>query len=397
MTTLYQLDSTGLKLKTWTIETYPKDEFYEIKTTSQLGETGKISEDFSIVKVAKEGYANIKEQAEANVQSKINKKVKEGYKYSPAEAQPDYILGSGSYRPMLAMTIDPFEKIGGSKSVENWGILNKRIAIQPKLDGNRLLIHVKYFEGKIDINMFSREGEPMSFPHIFSEIWDIFNHKYQFEAEWWDFWLDGEIYNHKEDFDFINGTYRKFNDVDISKQERLEYHVYDCWMESIPGREAFFEERQSHLDYFFSKLKLSNKCIIKVPTVILNCTQEMLDTYLDIYVSQGYEGIMVRRLDMPYEFKRTKQLLKYKPERKEDAEFECVGVIESAYGDMVGSMVFKLPNGETFKGTPNVPQERCIEWWKNKDLIIGKMFTVIFQGYTQYGKPRFPKVKAERD
>jgi DNA ligase-1 len=111
-------------------------------------------------------------------------------------------------------------------------------------------------------------------------------------------------------------------------------------------------------------------------------------------MEQGYEGQMIR-LDMPYENKRSKSLLKDK--QFVDAEFTILGVVEGN-GNMagkVGKLNFEI-NGKPFDAAVNGDWEYLAKLLKAKNLI-GKQATVKYFQLTSDGIPRFGKVIAIRD
>jgi ATP-dependent DNA ligase len=102
-------------------------------------------------------------------------------------------------------------------------------------------------------------------------------------------------------------------------------------------------------------------------------------------------------MDCHYEYKKSKQFLKYKPLM--DDEFQIVDFIKSISGDTLGSFVCKLPDGRTFsvnpKGELGTDKKRK-EIWDDKESYRYLFLTVEFLEYTKDGIPRLPRAKAFR-
>jgi DNA ligase-1 len=116
----------------------------------------------------------------------------------------------------------------------------------------------------------------------------------------------------------------------------------------------------------------------------------------DMYVDQGYEGIIIRR-NAEYEYFRSKNLLKLK--HWIDEEFEIIDVLEGIgnRSGMMGKLVLKMKNGETFEANAKGTYAYYKELLINKKDYIGKMATLKYQNLTPAGKPRFGTIIAIRD
>jgi ATP-dependent DNA ligase len=91
-----------------------------------------------------------------------------------------------------------------------------------------------------------------------------------------------------------------------------------------------------------------------------------------------------------YENKRSYNLQKVK--EFDDSEFKIIGIKVGTKGSMAGKAVFtcELPNKETFDCKMKGDMNELKKYADNPSLVIGKLLTVQYQGYTGYGKPRFP-------
>ena len=136
-----------------------------------------------------------------------------------------------------------------------------------------------------------------------------------------------------------------------------------------------------------TKCKIVNTCVA--------LDENILMTLYTQYMSQGYEGQMLRT-SSHYENKRSKSLLKHKTFH--DAEFEIKGVIEGN-GNLtgkVGKLQFEI-NGKPFESAVNGDWEYIEKLWHSREGLIGKIATVKYFELTEDGIPRFPKVIAIRD
>lgn len=242
---------------------------------------------------------------------------------------------------------------------------------QPKLDGIRCIV-------KKD-GMWSRNGKKIiSAPHIYEAMKHLFKTNP-------DLIFDGELYADKfaNDFNAICSLVKKTKPTveDLNESAvKIEYHIYD-----LPSCKApFFGRRQA---LYYMELP---KCCVKVAVEQINNLNDV-SAYYEDYITKGYEGQMLR-LNLPYENKRSKSLLKHKSFI--DNEYEIIDV-EQGKGNLTGKMgalVFKTSKGDTFNASINGGWDYLEELWNNRNKLIGKQATVKYFNLTPDGKPRFPKV-----
>jgi DNA ligase-1 len=252
---------------------------------------------------------------------------------------------------------------------------------QPKLDGLRAVI-TKH-------GAKSRNGKPwLVIPHILKALEPVFE-KYP------DLVLDGELYNHelKHDFNKITSLVKKLKpthkDLEDSKKV-VQFHWYDTCSDKFT-----FRQRKNWIKTLKQDFNLPD-CIQVVSTHRV----EDLDTLNKVYaayLSKGYEGQMIR-LNEPYEFKRSANLLKRK--EFEDAEYKIIDILEGTgnRSGMAGAMVFVNELGHEFNSNIKGDRPYLLELWVNKNQYIGQMATVRYFNLTPDKLiPRFPYVYGIRD
>ena len=174
---------------------------------------------------------------------------------------------------------------------------------------------------------------------------------------------------------------------DLDESARLiEYWVYD-----VPSHNSTFDHRKVSLYNFhgIDKVKM-------VSTSIINNEEKLKEQYGN-YMSQGFEGLMVRIGKGNYENKRSKNLLKYK--EFHDNEYTILEVHEGKgrLQGKVGQMLFKNEDGKEFYSTVNGNDEYLTELWEQKDQLVGQQATIKYFELTVDNVPRFPKVIAIRN
>jgi len=227
-----------------------------------------------------------------------------------------------------------------------------------------------------DVTLWSRTRKPInSVPHIVNAINKINSVLVNR--------LDGELYNHDYHNNFEELVHFIRQEEYLEGSEVIQYHVYD-----FPHPTWTNGERNKILQSF--KKGFEGTPIHIVETLVVNDENELMNAF-EHFLALGYEGCMVRNMDGLYVNKRSYDLLKIK--EFSDDEFKVVGVKVGTKGSMAGKAVFtfELPNtSETFDAKMKGKLEDLIQYAENPKLIIGKMVTVKYQGYTKYGKPRFP-------
>tara|TARA_B110000208_G_scaffold28136_2_gene36799 strand:+ start:1977 stop:3119 length:1143 start_codon:yes stop_codon:yes gene_type:complete len=359
---------------TWCIEVVEDDSKYFIKTAhGTIG--GKQVPHLKEVKRAK-SKDTIKNQAIFEAKAKWQKK-KDEDGYSTDSSKATIII-----RPMLAHTFD-------MKKLDKPGrAVNIKLPCfgQPKYDGIRCVTH---FNGK-EIIMKTRKGKPFHFmEHIRKDCLKVIKKKFKGSHNWY---LDGEIYTPDLTFQQITGLCRLSKTVsekDAINMKKLKYCIYDCFNTddlSIP-----FSKRVMLIASF-----PKTKTICKVPTTLIK-TKEEIEPLHDMFVSEGFEGLMLRNMDSPYQIdKRSKHLQKYK--KFVDSEYEITGFKEGK-GDAKGTVVWQCvtESGKSFSVRPVGTTAHKKKLFENGDDYIGKLLTVVYQELTDAGLPRFPVGKAIRD
>lgn len=129
----------------------------------------------------------------------------------------------------------------------------------------------------------------------------------------------------------------------------------------------------------------------------VTCVEEVDELY-EIWLAQGYEGLIFRT-DSRYRFgSGLERLMKRKPIKH--AEFKIAGVWEGK-GKAVGTPVYRLwrpgcgPDGPvnlrtTFGASPDGPYIDRYEMWDERDAVIGQMLTIKCWDFFDSGIPQFP-------
>jgi len=117
-------------------------------------------------------------------------------------------------------------------------------------------------------------------------------------------------------------------------------------------------------------------------------SETQMENRLDAFLAAGYEGLIARNPKAPYVRGRTDALLKYK--RFEDAEFPVVGVTEAG-GKDAGTAILhcRTEGGRIFAVKPEGSREHRQRLWRRRSCYLGRRYTVMFQGRTRAGVPRF--------
>jgi len=336
MITLYKKDSKG-KIRILILKT-ERD-----KLVQQAGlVTGKLVVNTRQCSPKNVGRANAttgKEQAVIEAEAIKVKKLKEGYFNTIDEA-----IASNVLMPMLATKCD-------------LGALKYPVYIQPKLDGMRAL--------GTSVSLISRKNRDIpTLSHINLGGLDAA------------VILDGEVYAHGLSFQENMKLIKKYRE---GETEKVKYHVYD-----LPSATGGFYERYSKLLQEVRGIKH----VEVVPTQKVKDESELLKAHQG-YISQGFEGTIVRLDGIPYEFnKRSKQLLKLKDFI--DEVYEIIDVVPSDKIPEHGVVMCKMLDGQIFKCGMKLSHEERVEILKNKKEIIGKLAEVRFFEYTDGKLPRFP-------
>ena len=248
------------------------------------------------------------------------------------------------------------------------------VDVQPKLNGNRMLAFWDEGETGPEIRLISRNGKFYTLPHIQEALSSFLPTDYVF---------DGELYIHGESLQNINRLIKKWR-PGPNGSNRLEYHIYDGF---FPDQEEIkWTERKNTLQNLTRDFE---KIIRSVSTFSVN-SEEHVREFEKLFVSQGYEGAIVRLLDGKYRLGfRSRELLKVKSFL--DEEFKIVG---HHYGSGRASkcVVWKCiqEDKKTFDVVPKGTFEQRETWGANAESYYGKMLTVKFQNRTDENIPFLP-------
>jgi len=298
-TTLYQLDINN-NVKVWNIDVQDMGQYSEtIIESGRLGSDNLVSTVTKIDSGKNIGKANETDhyyQALMEMTSKIESQIRKGYDYKLEDAKSSSILGSGILSPMLAHKYCKDGSQSSSKTLEQLGLVGKEIIVQPKLDGNRCMIRVE--DNRIEL--FTRKGDlmPVQLNHIINDIRNVMSRaNTDLHGA---FILDGELFSKEISFNTLNGLIKRVKTTpeDIEKRKMIKYHLYDVM-------DAANQETRNK---FIKNFESEN--IVIVPSYKIIATDNNIQEYLEKFLVDGEEGLIIRKLHVPYENKRSWNLLK---------------------------------------------------------------------------------------
>lgn len=347
---------------------------------------GKLQQSEEAISEGKNaGRANAtspEQQAEAEAQSRWNKKVeRQGYVQELERARAGETNAAGGISPMLAKT---YQDIKPAKL--RWPYRGQR-----KLNGVRCLVEID--EGVVTL-WSRRRMILLGVPHIKEAYEKAFAHVRGHYI------VDGELYRHGWSLQKISGFTRKQEPKDGYLE--LKHYVYDFPISLNGGMGRPWLEREKEIDELFSGPLAGFPEMVKVETVAVNSHDEAV-VLINQFVHEGFEGIMLRLPDGPYEpDARSYGLLKFKLWKEE--EFPILSVHEGR-GKFEGLAMFHC---KTVEGRdPKAPVEFDVcapggfeereEHLANGANLVGKLVTVKFFEFTDGGSLEFPTGEAIRD
>lgn len=288
---------------------------------------------------------------------------------------------------------DSFIKVLKIQLANNWKDVKKYSNDfwwgSPKLDGLR-----GYYEDTLK----SRNGKDVPGFEEMKKEFESLKKEYSIKFG------DGELFSDVLDFQTIQGFVRKNKNADPAEQEQIYYNIFVLGKDWKTTTEMV--EFLESIDWSKYKYLRAVK-YFKVPNnqkAIIEKTKEMMKL--------GYEGLMLRDPNDFYDNKRSDKLLKVKLFKEDDF---FITDYEEGKGRLVGSLgKFKIENILKYKRKDikivsevgsGFTDEQRIEFWKNREKMIGTLIEVKYQNITD--KPnkegnfslRFPvflKIKEDR-
>ncbi len=256
--------------------------------------------------------------------------------------------------------------------------------IEVKLDGVRVITIVRA-DGRVD--MFSRNGkELVNFPHIAEQISAVI--KKHGTTKNIDFVLDGEVMSSSFQ-DLMKQVHRKDN---VQANDAV-LHLFDF----LPlanfeqgGWDKGQEERSAMLYYWHKTYKdeMPNVAVVGHELVDLNdaAGKKRFKEINQSAIDGGYEGIMIKDPNAPYECKRTASWLKLKPFIEVSL---TVIAVEEGTGKNVGKLGALVCEGEDDGKTIRVncgsgfSDSDRDAFWAGRDALVGQIVEIRADAVTQ--------------
>lgn len=361
--TLYSRDSLG-NIRIWKMEQNGS----KYRTVAGLQNGEQVTSEWTVAEGKNRGKKNETssvEQATKEIEAKYKKQKKTGY-FDDINSVDDM----GYVEPMLAKLYKDYsDKIDFSEGA---------YILQCKFNGMRCVATKR--------GLFTRKGEKyLSCPHIEESLAPFFE-KYP------DAVLDGELFNNdlRQQLNEISKLIRRTVNIspdDLARSEKLvRYYVYDGYDFGI-SKDCCYKERKKWID---ANVVDSYKYVMPVKDFDINSESD-LDKHYSSFIDDGHEGVMLRYSNMGYEHKRSKNLLKVKPEDSEEA---IIIDIKEGTGNWsgTGKTITLDWNGKIFDASFKGSYEEAAQFLKDRKKWIGQNVEFLYNGLTGKGTPNFARV-----
>ena len=237
-----------------------------------------------------------------------------------------------------------------------------------KLDGIRCIADMSKKK------LVSRNGKEFkNYPFILKELEQLSNEVTK---------IDGEIVmGHFQDL--MRTLSRKEDGIELAKD--AVYNIFDVIVDDteLSGRLHILDQLQKEIN----EKNLTHLKIIKGTEI--STEPQLLDFYNN-QLADGHEGIMIKKLDGLYEFKRSYSWMKMKPEESEDLTILRVERGTGKYENLLGAIVCMLPNGGEVNVGSGFKDDERKKYWDKKEELPGMVAEVKYQEKTKDGSLRFP-------
>ena len=290
-----------------------------------------------------------KEQLELQYNSEVKKYLDKGYvkvdkhpnDYS--EDELNEIFGEvktnqyGVIKPMLAKQAD---------KVTNKKIFDKEWLASRKLDGVRCLMYYKDGE----VHTASRGGEHYDYSteHIRTNpsLVSLFERNPNII-------LDGELFRRFKSLQQISGAARM--EKNAYECDWLQYWIYDCYIPEVKASNRIKKLEEIAKDYSIPIYHSPKEDELNTSIFILEHIKvsgwDNIEALHDNYVSEGFEGVVIRNPDKLYKpGGRTNDMIKIKKYKSED--FKVIGYKLGLRGSEDMTFTCELKDGRTFEAMP---------------------------------------------
>jgi ATP-dependent DNA ligase len=321
--------------------------------------------------VGRSNETSVRDQAFSELESEFaQQKLKNGYREDGEAAEAE------RFSPMLAHVY------ADRKHTVLWDNQGVRKFVQHKYDGMRA-----GYDGTTFVSRGNKDLIPECVAHL------------SFDTQ--GYTVDGEVILPHEQYYVgkptgygFQMTMRAVKKYRPELSPQLLYRVYDVVMD------APFEERLAVLKRLVAES--SNPSVVLSETFEVSTELEVM-THQEQFLIDGWEGTMIRVSERGYKpGHRDIQLLKLK--EFSDAEFLVVDIVEGK-GKFEGLPIIvcrtepstEFPKSVTFGATQQGQEDVKRAIFADRANLIGRMWTVKFQGRYEDGAPRFPVGIGARD
>ena len=274
------------------------------------------------------------------------------------------------------MKVPVFECMLADDSKKHEKKMTGTVYVEPKLDGVRVITICDV--NKDEVKMFSRNGKELTnFPKILEQFDSMMDQMGESMV------FDGEVMS--DDFQTLM---REIHRKGGAKTDDAVLNIFDIiplWAFKEGGYTASLQTRKEMMDEYEYPSNIS-----KVEYVRMNLSdddgQKQFADYNKLCIDKGFEGIMVKPMDGPYECKRSSLWLKVKPFIEVSSK---VVDVEEGTGRNVGKLGALVVEGtdmdkfiKTNVGSGLTDTDRET-FWEAKDKLIGQIVEVRADAITQ--------------
>jgi DNA ligase-1 len=257
--------------------------------------------------------------------------------------------------------------------------------LEQKLDGVRVLAVMT----KATTSLYSRNGKPFeNFPHIVKSLDSIRNRFAKFfGTHSHGFVLDGEIIG--ETFQALMKQAQRKSDVETTD---MVYSIFDIvpledfergfWNAQQHKRLAVLEQYRAVFD--------STDCVRLIEGIEVDLDtaegHDVLHRYATDAVTAGFEGIMIKDLDAPYECRRSTFWMKWKPVITVDLNIVGFEQGTGRNSDRLGAIICEgVDNDRNIRVNvgSGLSDTNRDEYWLARNDLLGRVVEVAADAVTQ--------------